>query len=67
MSDSNEGMTSLNDFCRRNSVGRSYVYQQIKEGKLKAIKVGAHTRITYEDERTWRQSLPKLETAAIAA
>jgi excisionase family DNA binding protein len=64
MSDTNAGMSSLNDFCRRNSVGRSYTYQQIKEGKLKAIKIGSHTRITSEAEAAWRNALPAFGRAA---
>jgi hypothetical protein len=42
------GMSPLNDFCRRNHVGRSFVYEQIRDGKLIAVKVGARTYITYE-------------------
>jgi hypothetical protein len=56
------GMSSINDFCRRNSVGRSYVYEQIRASKLEAVKVGAKTCITYEEELRWRKSLPKILT-----
>jgi hypothetical protein len=54
------GMSPLNDFCRRNRVGRSFVYEQIRDGKLIAVKVGARTYVTYEAEVAWRNALPKL-------
>ncbi len=51
------GMSPINDFCARNSVGRSFVYQQIKIGKLTVIKAGKKTLVTFEEELRWRQSL----------
>jgi len=44
------GMSPINDFCRRNQVGRSFAYEQIRDGKLIAVKVGAKTCITYDAE-----------------
>jgi hypothetical protein len=60
------GMSPLNDFCRRNHVGRSFVYEQIRDGKLIAVKVGARTYITYEAEHAWRSALPKLTPSPVA-
>jgi hypothetical protein len=54
------GMTPLNDFCRRNRIGRSFAYEQIRDGKLIAVKVGARTYVKYEDEIAWRNGLPRL-------
>jgi hypothetical protein len=51
------GMSPINDFCRRNSVGRSFAYEQIRAGKLAAVKAGKKTLITYEEEIRWRKSL----------
>jgi hypothetical protein len=60
------GMSPLNNFCRRNHVGRSFVYEQIRDGKLIAVKVGARTYITYEAEHAWRSALPKLTPGPVA-
>jgi hypothetical protein len=59
-------MSPLNDFCRRNHVGRSFVYEQIRDGKLIAVKVGLRTYITYEAELAWRSALPKLTPGPVA-
>jgi excisionase family DNA binding protein len=58
------GMSPVNDVCARNKVGRSYLYAEIKAGRLRAIKVGRHTHITHSDEIAWRNSLPVLASAA---
>jgi hypothetical protein len=54
------GMSPINDFCRRNSVGRSFVYDQIRAGKLVAVKAGNKTLITYDEEIRWRNSLTQI-------
>jgi hypothetical protein len=51
------GMSMLNDFCRRNQIGRSFAYEQIRLGRLRAVKVGSKTYVTYEDEIAWRNAL----------
>ncbi len=38
-------------------VGRSFLYEQIKAGKLKATKVGRRTAVLDEDARAWLRSL----------
>ncbi|MBS4005923.1 MAG: helix-turn-helix domain-containing protein [Afipia sp.] len=49
---------SIKDFCARNGICRSKVYQEIKAGRLKAVKVGRRTLILPEAEKEWRDSLP---------
>jgi excisionase family DNA binding protein len=58
------GMSPLNTICARNGIGRSFCYEQIKAGRLVAVKVGSKTYIKHEDEQAWLQSLPRLNTAA---
>ena len=48
------------EFCRRNAVGRSFVYGEIAAGRLKARKAGRVTLIFPEDEDEWRANLPRL-------
>lgn len=52
------GMSPINEVCMRNGVGRSYLYAEIKAGRLRAVKVGRHTHVKHEDEIAWRNSLP---------
>jgi excisionase family DNA binding protein len=59
--------SSISTFCERHDIGRSTVYEEIKKGRLRAVKVGRRTLITDEDERAWLASLPSLRTASQAA
>ena len=40
------------------STGRSTVFKEIKEGRLKARKVGRKTIITRDDLKAWLDALP---------
>jgi excisionase family DNA binding protein len=40
------------------SVGRSKVFEEIREGRLKAIKVGRSTRVSLGDLQAWLESRP---------
>jgi excisionase family DNA binding protein len=64
MTTSNRGISPINDFCARNHLGRTYVYRLIKDGKLRAVKVGSKTYIREEDEAAWRDALPAFNSAA---
>tara|TARA_B100000686_G_scaffold315138_1_gene361785 strand:+ start:2525 stop:2767 length:243 start_codon:yes stop_codon:yes gene_type:complete len=48
----------INSFCKSFSIGRTKVYEEIKAGRLKAIKCGARTLIRAEDAEAWLLSLP---------
>lgn len=47
-------MLSVLEFSKRNGIGRSKVYEEIKSGRLKAVKVGRRTLILPEAEQEWR-------------
>ncbi|MBB4378233.1 DNA-binding protein [Bradyrhizobium sp. SBR1B] len=49
----------VDEFAARNSISRSQVYIEMKEGRLNARKVGSATLITIEDESAWLASLPQ--------
>lgn len=49
---------SLEEFCFRNGIGRTTVYKEIKEGRLRARKVGKRTLISLEEESRWFASSP---------
>ena len=45
------------DVCRTASIGRTRLYSEISEGRLRAVKVGRRTLIRAEDLDTWLRSL----------
>jgi excisionase family DNA binding protein len=57
---------SIDDFCKRYSVGRTAVYDEIKKGRLRALKVRKRTIIAQDDAEAWLQGLPALETGTVS-
>jgi excisionase family DNA binding protein len=53
--------------CSAASIGRTSLYQAIKDGRLQAIKQGRRTLILSEELRRWLDSLPKLPNPASEA
>lgn len=50
---------SIETFCKRHRISRSYLFKLVREGKGPRIrKVGRRSLITREDSATWRASLP---------
>ena len=45
---------SIAGFCNDFEVGRSFTYEEIAAGRLRAFKVGARTLIAGEDAIDWR-------------
>jgi hypothetical protein len=52
---------SLEDFARRNSIGLSTVYGEIRSGRLAARKIGRRTVIAIDDARAWIDQLPRVQ------
>ncbi|SDO20549.1 DNA binding domain-containing protein, excisionase family [Filomicrobium insigne] len=52
------------EICRRNGIGKTTLYAEIKAGRLEAIKVGRKTLITASAEQTWLTTLPRLSAQA---
>jgi hypothetical protein len=46
------------EFADRHSLSTSQIYEEVREGRLNARKVGAATIITEEDETAWLKALP---------
>ncbi len=45
----------VNDFCRAHGIGRTLVYEEIKRGELKIIKVGKRTLIPDSEAKAWQE------------
>jgi predicted DNA-binding transcriptional regulator AlpA len=54
---------SIQQFAQLTSVGRSSLYQAIKDGSLVARKMGKRTVITAPDGLRWLTSLPATNRA----
>lgn len=52
------------EICRRNGIGKTTLYAEIKSGRLEAIKVGRRTLITASAEQAWLATLPRLAAQA---
>ena len=46
----------INQAVEATSMGRSFLYEEIRAGNLKTFKVGARTLIAAEDLRAWLNS-----------
>jgi excisionase family DNA binding protein len=49
---------SLAAFTERYGPSRTKTYEEIKRGRLRAVKCGKRTLITEEDAETWLRALP---------
>ncbi len=45
----------VEDFCRAHGIGRTLVYEEIKRGELKIIKVGKRTLIPDSEAKAWQE------------
>ena len=57
---------SIDGLCAACSLGRTYLYQEIAAGRLRAVKAGRRTLIEAAEARRWLSSLQRI-TASDAA
>jgi excisionase family DNA binding protein len=60
------GALTISEFCATHRVGRTFTYNEIKSGRLTAVKAGSKTLILKPEAARWARALPKLETAKAA-
>jgi excisionase family DNA binding protein len=58
---------SLTEFCERYGPSRTKTYEEIKCGRLRAIKCGKRTLVTEDDAEAWLRSLPPVVTVGASA
>lgn len=58
---------TLKEFMALAGVGRSFVYEAIADGHLKAVKAGRKTLIRDEDARAWLGALPPMKSHSARA
>jgi excisionase family DNA binding protein len=49
---------SIKQFCERFGVGRTFVYEELKTGRLLANKAGSRTIIPLAEAESWFAKLP---------
>jgi len=52
---------SIDEFSHSYGPGKTKTYEEIKEGRLRARKIGKRTVITEDDAEDWLQHLPVIE------
>jgi hypothetical protein len=57
---------TVNDFCRKFRIGRDKFYDEVRDRRLRARKVGKKTVVLKSDAETWTASLPSLDLSATA-
>ncbi len=55
---------SINEFCEAVSIGRNKTYLEIKEGRLKTVKIGRRTVIRRDDAEAWLNSMEEMQEEA---
>lgn len=55
---------SINEFCDAVSIGRNKTYIEIKEGRLKTVKIGRRTVIRREDAEAWLNNMEEMQEGA---
>ena len=55
-----QGAFSIDEFCRRYNLGKTFVYELIKDRQLRAVKCGNRTLIRRADAEQWARALPEV-------
>jgi len=55
------GAKSIAKFGEDNNLGKSFIYDEIRAGRITAVKAGARTLITNAEEARYFRSLPVLD------
>jgi excisionase family DNA binding protein len=55
---------SPDEATKVSGVGRTLIFQEIREGRLVARKIGRRTIITADDLQAWLKTLPEKRPAA---
>jgi excisionase family DNA binding protein len=57
---------AVREFCARYGICRQTFYDEIRRGRIKAVKLGKKTMILRADAEAWAKALPALNLAATA-
>jgi excisionase family DNA binding protein len=51
------GAMTVKEFCRKYRIGTTKFYEEIKAGRLRAVKCGTRTLVLNRDSRAWEHNL----------
>jgi excisionase family DNA binding protein len=54
-----QGAYGTREFCNAFGIGKTFLYDQIKRNRLRAVKCGKRTLILRADADRWANSLPE--------
>jgi excisionase family DNA binding protein len=57
-----KNLSSVSEFCERNNISRTGFYREVRDGRLRVVKVRKNTRVTSRDEQDWLESLREPST-----
>ena len=57
---------AVREFCARYGICRQTFYDEVKRGRIRAVKLGKKTIILRADAEAWAKSLPALNLAVTA-
>jgi excisionase family DNA binding protein len=57
---------AVSEFCERFGICRETFYQEVRRGRLRAVKLGAKTIVLKSDADVWVATMPTLELSATA-
>ena len=57
---------AVSEFCARYGICREAFYQEVRRGRLRAVKLGAKTVVLRADADAWVATMPALELSATA-
>jgi excisionase family DNA binding protein len=55
---------AVREFCARYGICRDTFYEEVRRGRLRALKLGKKTIVLKVDAESWAKSLPALQPAA---
>jgi excisionase family DNA binding protein len=53
---------AVREFCARYGICRDTFYEEVRRGRLRALKLGKKTIVLKVDAESWAKSLPELGT-----
>jgi excisionase family DNA binding protein len=51
------GAMTVKEFCRKYRIGMTKFYEEVKAGRLRAVKCGTRTLVLNRDSIAWEQTL----------
>jgi excisionase family DNA binding protein len=60
------GAMTVKEFCERYRIGTTKFYEEIKAGRLRAVKCGSRTLVLNRDGRAWEHALSVVNSVSAA-